>query len=1653
MSSDSRDYSLIERLAEEFAERLRRGEHPSPQEYYDRYPDLAEDLRELLPGAEQLEEVREQLAAASQEMPPAVGPLPHLADFHILREVGHGGMGIVYEAEQISLGRRVALKVLTQKLHHDGRQKRRFEREARAAARLHHTNIVPVFGFGEADGSPYYVMQFIQGLPLDEVIKDVSRLERRQGAEPAGRAGAVARSLATGTFLAPSDAPEVTGDYQPDEALSPADSSGSRSNSSGVASAVTAPGAETVSGSRRKQLTYWQGVARLGIQAGQALEHAHRQGVIHRDVKPSNLLLDSFGTLWVTDFGLAKADDQPNLTETGDLLGTYRYMPPEAFEGHSDARSDVYSLGLTLYELLALRPAFDARGRNQLVKQVTTGEAPRLRSLRAGVPRDLETVIHKAIDKDPAARYQAAGELAADLQRFLDDEPIRARRIGLAERTRRWCRRNPWIAGSIAAVVLVFLVAFAVVNVALWKARQAEALAASRREDAERNEREARFQQEQAEIGFARARKAVDDYLNQVTDGDALKAPGLQPLRRDLLRSALSFYQEFLRERHDDPALRSELAAIHLRAARIQGELGNEAERKTAAREAVKLYEALFAESPDNAAVLAGLIEAYWRANEPLKAVAVGEPFEAAHPESVRVKVQLADAYNTLGILRSQHADQVGTMEAYEHSRKLREQLFQRDPANPEYELGLAMALNNSGSWLDSLERPADALVLYRHSLDHTRGLFVRRPRDFSVIRLLFRGLNNSSRKEEALGLFEEALKTNQEGLEITRRLVQSDPDVPEHVYFCTEFAARRAEWLDTRDRRAEALAAYRVAAETSASPLLHASSLIRSDTWIEFAISAARCAELIGEVTKDTSPEDRAEQDRLAALAVRHLHRGLDAGYRNPALLKSGKQLSFLRSRADFPELLTRVEKEGQPQNDASQVAKAPIDERPPGRTEGNEKPTPSIARSGAARLQARGDAAVSRYALGTMELKFGQWEKAEKSLLEAQTQVEAILRDDPKALRYRLELGRTAIALGDLYRDSGRYPDAFRSWIAGRDHLLSLLKEVSGEDPLAVESASVLGELGHYLAAVVPSEADPGLAAARNTSFAMAPWQLIYHGASCLMNNDDEGYLRTCEKMLNGFPNKYDADGWYSADAGFLCAMDSKRRIEPSRYLSVAERGGNLATPENERYRNGYLALSYYRAGKLDKALDRLDYCERITPVGLMGGEEHVALAQAIRALVLQHLGREEDAKRALEQAQRSYTLQEFRILIRPVGALGIGLLGDGAMPNTLAVDFVRIVLREASSEVAGKTFQPDQWNAVRRAWGEAHFGQNDRARAELDKVGPIDPNDADLLAARALILSQSGDAEKADADCDAALRIDPDHLLARYQRGRRFLAQGRDTAAAEDLVRVLARSRDIRKMQADRFLIDGFLASSDAAFQRAIELRPKDPQLWVARGRYLAWHEHWKEAAEAYARGVEVQPLYFDWIEYGCVLILAGDLDGYRQLCTKLTVRMKSADRDKGIPDGGDAFYVAVQLATLHPDSGVDPKVMAEWASAAWGPAPNYFAACLAAGMVRERSGETERAAELFRHSLQLLPLWFGLDLNWYGLAIAAGRLGQAEEARYWLDRAESSLGSQLRLARNAPTVPPGYYLYGLLEARVRSREAQALLARKAHSSATP
>jgi serine/threonine protein kinase/WD40 repeat protein len=512
MNDARADDSLLVELAEEFANRFRRGERPSLTEYADKHPELAEQIRELFPAMAVMERFGSVAGPPTGPYTKTVtedGTVPKkLGEYSILREVSRGGMGIVYEAVQESLGRHVALKVLPFQSLADGNHLERFRREARAAANLHHTNIVPVFGVGEHQGIHYYAMQFIQGQSLANVLVELQRLKRKSTSDaPAenkdqtkteSKEGApeitasLAGGLLTGRFgdQTKENLKDARFANEGEPASEPTDRNrnGKSDSATGCSrSRETSDNAACQKShdfcySSQPDFQYFRSVSRVGIQIAEALAYAHQQGILHRDIKPSNLLLDTNGTLWVTDFGLAKTVDSDDLTRTGDIVGTVRYMAPERFQGKADPRNDVYGLGITLYEMLTLQPAFEDTDRARLIERVAREEPPRPRKIDPRIPRDLETIVLKAIAKEPARRYATAEAMAEDLRRFLADRPIHARRTSSLEKAWRWCRRNPVDAvlmGSVAALVLALTIGLSVAL--LLRKERNEALASLER--------------------------------------------------------------------------------------------------------------------------------------------------------------------------------------------------------------------------------------------------------------------------------------------------------------------------------------------------------------------------------------------------------------------------------------------------------------------------------------------------------------------------------------------------------------------------------------------------------------------------------------------------------------------------------------------------------------------------------------------------------------------------------------------------------------------------------------------------------------------------------------------------------------------------------------------------------------------------------------------------------------------------------------------------------------------------------------------------------------------------------------------------------------------------------------------------------------------
>jgi serine/threonine protein kinase/Flp pilus assembly protein TadD len=473
--------TLVAAVTDEFMERLRRGEQPDVEEYIGRHPRIAPILRHVLPALQVMGSATPGLPAGPYVSPTDFPPEARLGDFRIIRELGRGGMGIVYQAVQVSLGRDVALKVLPFAAALDPKHLQRFQNEAQAAAHLHHTNIVPVYGVGCERGVHYYAMQYIEGQTLAAVIAELRRLSRREAEtrdEPAGPATVTARDLASGRWAlarrGPDGAPGSSGVGSADPA--PTGTGAAPPVKVDARRPAATPSTET---STRKP-AYFRTVANLGVQAALALERAHSLGVIHRDIKPANLIVDIWGNLWVTDFGLARLQGGAELTVTGDLVGTLRYMSPEqalARSGGVDHRTDIYSLGITLYELITLEPAFGGRDRGELLRQIAFDEPRRPRLRNPDVPSELETIVLKAIEKDPGQRYATAAELGADLQRFLDVEPIRARRPSLLDRAAKWSRRHRpvMITGAAGLVMALAVLAGSVGwNVRDRSARRAE---------------------------------------------------------------------------------------------------------------------------------------------------------------------------------------------------------------------------------------------------------------------------------------------------------------------------------------------------------------------------------------------------------------------------------------------------------------------------------------------------------------------------------------------------------------------------------------------------------------------------------------------------------------------------------------------------------------------------------------------------------------------------------------------------------------------------------------------------------------------------------------------------------------------------------------------------------------------------------------------------------------------------------------------------------------------------------------------------------------------------------------------------------------------------------------------------------------------------
>ena len=553
-TGSTRDDPHLAAALESYLELCRDGKRPDRAAFLKRHESIQSALAECLEG---LEFVQSAVGAVSSGDEPARGVAAsaankstQLGDFRLLREIGRGGMGVVFEADQISLGRRVALKVLPFAAALDPRQRQRFQVEAQAAACLHHTHIVPVFAVGCDRGTHYYAMQYIEGRTLSDVILEMKRVEQAprdvlapavedEGNSPDG--GATSREDAASR----ADAEESpTGAASTVAAQSPA-AAGTGSGSRVPGSGSITPGTS----SSKRSRSFVRTVARLGVQGAEALEHAHTLGILHRDIKPSNLMVDTRGALWIADFGLARVQDDLNLTRTGDVMGTLRYMSPEqaqARHGIIDERTDIYALGATLYELLTLTPAFEGKDRNELMRKLVEEDPISPRRLNASVPRDLDTVIMKALAKEPSARYRSAQDMADDLNRFLDDQPIQARRPNVLAYVGKFVKRHRAFIGAVLGIGFLSLV------VTMFFVLGAEKKAGIEKAAALRANRD-------LAASLARQRALMETTFDHL-DGLSMNLMGRAAfgglLKKEDYERAISFYETISKLSRDEPELR-----------------------------------------------------------------------------------------------------------------------------------------------------------------------------------------------------------------------------------------------------------------------------------------------------------------------------------------------------------------------------------------------------------------------------------------------------------------------------------------------------------------------------------------------------------------------------------------------------------------------------------------------------------------------------------------------------------------------------------------------------------------------------------------------------------------------------------------------------------------------------------------------------------------------------------------------------------------------------------------------------------------------------------------------------------------------------------------------------------------------------------------
>ncbi|MFL5244307.1 MAG: protein kinase domain-containing protein [Gemmataceae bacterium] len=1395
------------------------GQSITPAEVCRDQPDLLEPFQELLQEQEHLATLaspplygnpptppldphatqppnRQGLFDSTATTPSAAAAKPIFQDltfglrqYRILDKLGEGGMGEVYQAADPLFNRVLAIKVLKADHKNQKEYERRFLEEAQILGQLQHPGVPPVHDRGcLSDGRPFFAMKVVKGQTLERL------LDRRPGLD---------HDLAR--FLD------------------------------------------------------------IFEQVCQTMANAHTHGVIHRDLKPSNIMVGAFGEVQVMDWGLAKVlaasedgdhSNQPDndksviatmrsettgdFTQVGGVIGTPAFMPPEfalgQIEDH-DERSDVFLLGGILCVILTGRPPYEAKKR--LGSQQRADLQPAFDRLTAcGADPELIDLAKSCLTPDQNARPLNAGVVA---------DRLAAYRVAVGERTRRAelkqtelqvkaleeRRRRRWQAALGALTTLTCLA-----GAGLWfqyrseketratadaqaeadnerKARIAEKDAKEReavlRKEAEEALKEVEKQRQRAEANFAKAQAAVDDYLTKISENQLLQVPGMQLLRRELLQSALTFYQGFLKERGDDPTIRAGLAAARLSVGKIQAELAPSADSYKSFQEALNLFQTLVKEKPEEPELKSRLAECYFRMGNYARAISHGEELVKAYPNQLRFQRDLAEAYNALASRGPVRVDQ--SLEAHRKALALRETIVQANLADPDAQCDLAQTLHNVAVRLSIGNQLEEAASLFRKAADHAAIAVEAVPHSVRFRRILAISYQSLGATEARRMRHREAVTWLQKTIDNFQQLSDENPAIPEFatsLWMACYWALPEVRHLGQPE--VEALLTRQARSALERLPQR------RPLDFYNIGCCRARCAGLLAERLKDLTPVDKAEMKQEANLAMEALKKSVALGYFDSRQFRTDHDLDFLRDREDYKLLEAQVEAKFKQANLTRNSANLAL----PDRLKANQEVLTlreklAIADPGNRRLQA--DLAASKKAIALIYSTQGKLEEAFAILSQAKATCESLLKADPKMVGLPTELASIYAGLADLHAKWNHKVKAMELW----QKSIEVLTAVNAANPADAEAKKSLIAAHDGLCTTYYQE---GLW--REAAFHLKKqveldpenhWKAYSLAPLLVLNGEKDAYLEYRRMMLSRFAkNTVPEVAERFVRASLLLPIE---QTELSRLSAMADM--NLTDPKAWQYPFGLVAKAFtdVRQGNCKGALERIDLVLSRHPHWSIELPAHYLAALA-------HKGLKENL-----QAQEALDWADWQFNNLKLSA------GEEKFDITIWI-ICQLLRREAHECIDGKPLPPDPSDTIHRARAYMRLGETAKAESEVEQATASAPTDPAVWLARGQIHQQLGKQNQAQASFTKAAELESKDPLPWIEQGR-LLAERGDHPKADE---AFARAAKLTPNELNRFFEAGWWVAGPYPQDLALPCPPEmdpDPSKPVAAAfgpKELTW-----------------------------------------------------------------------------------------------------------------------------------------------------------------------------------------------------------------------